>query len=465
VDQAILHRKNALPLQFNMPGRMRLKVRKKYMTALFTAVMSLLMACQPDPSTYRKEPPREAVKNIYGSVGAESLLGSELHLLTGKRVAIVANQTSVCHSGTHLVDTLLSQKVNVVKIFSPEHGFRGDHDAGQHVNSMKDDKTGLPLVSLYGSQKKPTAAMLADVDVVVFDIQDVGTRFYTYISTLSLVMEACAELGKEVIVCDRINPHIDDVAGPVREAKFKSFVGMHPVPIVYGMSIGEYAKMVNGEGWLEGGVKCNLIVIPCEGYTREFGGANLTGNWIPPSPNLATEESARLYPILCWYEGMPVSVGRGTDSAFTMIGAPWHEGYKNQTLRDSALYGGEPGTMNLYGLESKFITFTPRSLPGKAAHPLYENQKCYGALFTNHIYGKELFLAGLSLLKNFEEESRTVHLGEPLFQPYFDTLVGNDILKQQIKAGLSPEEIMATWQPGIDAFMKIRAKYLIYPEY
>lgn len=440
---------------------MRLKGRKKNMTALFIALASLCFACQPQGKAEGATLPADSTARI--EVGVEVLLTDQLQLLRNKRVAIVANQTSVVGKGTHLVDTLVSLGIRVQKIFSPEHGFRGDHGAGERVNSATDEVTGLPLVSLYGSTKKPTAAMLADVDIVLFDIQDVGTRFYTYISTMSLVMEACAEKDIPVVVCDRPNPNGQYVAGPVRKDKFKSFVGMHPVPTVYGMTMGEYAKMVNGEGWLAGGAKCRLIVVPCKGYTHDMTWAQTGLKWIAPSPNLATEYAAYLYPILCWYEGMPVSIGRGTDEAFTLVGAPWHKGYENQIKRDSALYEGEAGTVNLYGLTGTYTRFTPHNLPGKAASPLFENKTCFGIRFNNRVSGENLFLAGLSLLKNFEEESRNVGLAEPLFQPYFDTLTGNDELKKQIQAGLSPEQIVESWKEDLKDFKVLREKYLLYP--
>jgi len=250
------------------------------------------------------------------------LLGIDrLHLfldsLNGKKIAVVGNQTSMVGK-QHLVDTLLALKLNVIKVFAPEHGFRGDIDAGEKVHTVTDEKTGLPIISLYGTNKKPQKEQLEDVDIVIYDIQDVGVRFYTYISTLHYVMEACAENGKQLVVLDRPNPNGHYVDGPVREPEFRSFIGMHPVPIVYGMTIGEYAMMINGEGWLDDKMKCKLWVIPCRNYTHKSRYVLP----VPPSPNLRSELSITLYPSLCLFEATTVSVGRGTSQPFEVFGHP-----------------------------------------------------------------------------------------------------------------------------------------------
>jgi uncharacterized protein YbbC (DUF1343 family) len=293
----------------------------------------------------------------------------------------------------------------------------------------------------------------------------VGARFYTYISTLTYVQEACAENKKRLIVLDRPNPNGWYVDGPVLEKGLETFVGLHHIPIVHGMTVGEYARMVNEEGWLANGARCELVVIPCKGYNHKMKWADTQLPWVAPSPNLATEYSAYLYPMLCWYEGMPVSIGRGTDAAFTVMGAPWHDGYHHQLQADSVLNTEAPGIFTLYGLEATYLRFTPRSLPGKATHPPFEDKVCYGARFNNRVDGKNLFLAGLSLLLNFEEESRAVSLKEPLFQPFFDNLCGSRRLKTDIIARKTPEEIYASWQQEVNQFRSMRRKYLLYPDF
>lgn len=363
-------------------------------------------------------------------LGAEQL-STYLPKLEGKRVAIVANHTSLINK-RHLVDTLRSRKVNIVKVFAPEHGFRGAGDAGEKIASGKDEKTGLPVVSLYGDNKKPTAAQLTGVDIVVYDIQDVGARFYTYISTLSYVMEACAEQKIPVLVLDRPNPNGHYIDGPVLDPKFSSFVGMHPVPIVHGMTVGEYAQMVNGEGWLKGKIKCDLTVIPCKGWAhKEY--YEIT---VPPSPNLKNMNAIYLYPSLCLFEGTLVSVGRGTPNPFEMIGFP----------------GGKEGKHR----------FTPKSGPG-SKQPMYENQECRG--FDLQGFGE-----------NFVRDSKMIYLfwimnlyktapdQSKFFNNFFDKLAGTDALRLQIIAGKSEEEIRASWQPGLKKFAEMRKKYLLYAE-
>lgn len=397
--------------------------------------------------------------------GAERLVHEKLNMVKGKRIAIVANHTSVLLNGTHLVDSLKALGVDIRRVFAPEHGFRGDHDAGARISTSVDAKTGIPLVSLYGKTKKPTAEMLKDVDLVLFDIQDVGARFYTYISTLTYVMEACAEQKKPLLVLDRPNPNGWYVDGPVLEAGLESFVGMHRVPIVHGMTVGEYAQMVNGEGWLKGGVKCVVDVLTVEGYDHSMRWSATRLPWVAPSPNLASEYAAYVYPVLCWYEGMPVSVGRGTDSAFVMIGAPWHEGYHRQYQIDSVDRGGMRHVgATMYGLEMKYVWFTPRSIPGKSTHPLFEDEFCYGVMFQNRVEGKELFLAGLQLLLNWQEEARNVEMDEVLFQPFFKNLSGSKSLATQIEKGMTPEEIYETWRKPIAEFKQIRKKWLLYED-
>ncbi len=355
-----------------------------------------------------------------------------LPLLEGKRVAVCGNQTSVV-AKTHLVDTLLSRKVNVVKLFCPEHGFRGQAEAGATIASGKDPLTGLPVVSLYGKNKKPTAEQLQGVDVVLFDLQDVGCRFYTYISTLHYVMEAAAENGVKVIVLDRPNPNGFYVDGPVLEPQYKSFVGMHPVPIVYGMTIGEYARMINGEKWLANGVQCDLTVIKLEGYTHE------TRYVLPvaPSPNLQTAEAIYLYPSLCLFEGTNVSVGRGTDQPFEMYGAP--------------------------GMQSGDYRFTPRAIPGVSENPPFKGQECRGYLLHDIAAGNlnnpgRLNLSYLlTAYRNCVDQSSFF-----LKNNFFDKLAGTDQLRKQLVVGASEEEIRASWEPDLEKFRHIREQYLLY---
>lgn len=351
-----------------------------------------------------------------------------LDSLVGKRIAVVANQTAVVND-VHLVDTLLSLGLNVKKVFAPEHGFRGKADAGEHVESKVDEKTGLPLISLYGANKKPTEAQLADVDVVIYDIQDVGVRFYTFISTLHYVMRSCAEYNKVVYVLDRPNPNGHYVDGPVLQKAFKSFVGMHPVPIVYGMTIGEYALMVNGEGWLEDSLYCDVRVVPCKNYYHKLK-YNLP---IDPSPNLRTPDAIAYYPSLCLFEATVVSVGRGTDRPFEWIGHP--------------------------RFADQGVSFTPRSMEG-ATKPLYENELCYAVDVAEESKSR-LYQLNLTWLKNayfaLKDEGNFIKNAA-----FFNRLAGNDQLIEQIKAGWSDKEIRATWKPELDAFKETRKKYLIY---
>ena len=317
------------------------------------------------------------------------------------RTAVVANQTSIV-GNTHLVDTLIQAGANVAKIFCPEHGFRGTAAAGAHVDNSVDTKTGLPIISLYGKNKKPSPEQMKDVDVVIFDLQDVGCRFYTYISTLHYVMEACAENDIPLIVLDRPNPNGHYVDGPVLDtAHYRSFVGMHPVPIVYGMTIGEYAEMINGEGWLAGDIKCNLAVVPLQGYKRDSVGYELP---VPPSPNLRNAHAIALYPSLCLFEGTNCGVGRGTDWPFEIV---TFKKIKLDLRQEQA-----PAAFSL-----KYLMEMYRRVP-----------------------------KGKFFLKN----------------NFFDKLAGNGDLRRQIEKGWSEEKIRATWQPALDEFKKTREKYLIY---
>jgi uncharacterized protein YbbC (DUF1343 family) len=355
-----------------------------------------------------------------------------LPLLKGRKVAVVGNHTSLVNR-IHLVDTLLAMGVNVKRMFAPEHGFRGEADAGEHQKTYKDKKTGLTVVSLYGSGFKPSVNDLKDVDVVIFDIQDVGARFYTYISTMHYVMEACAEQKKKMIVLDRPNPNGHYVDGPVREDKYKSFVGMHPVPIVHGMTIGEYAKMVNGEGWLKNGVKCDLEVITVANYSHK----DLYELPVKPSPNLVNMKSVYLYPSLCLFEGTIVSVGRGTEFPFQVIGHP--------------------------RLQNTNFEFTPRSTPG-AKNPPYKDTLCKGHDLRNFadvfiMNSKQVYLFWLmGCYRDTPDKGK-------FFNTYFNLLAGNATLRQQIIDGVKEEEIRKSWEPGLKKFKEIRKKYLLYEDF
>ncbi|GAB4409168.1 MAG: DUF1343 domain-containing protein [Bacteroidia bacterium] len=379
----------------------------------------------------------------------------QMDMLAGKRIGIVANHTSRLFDGVHLVDTLLAAGVDVKLVFAPEHGFRGTADAGAAIASGTDARTGLPIISLYGKNKKPTPEQMAQVDLILFDIQDVGSRHYTYISTMTYVMEACAESGKPIAVLDRPNPNGWYVDGPVLEAAYSSFIGMHPVPIVHGMSIGEYARMVNEEGWLEGGRKADLTVITCKGYRHDMRWEETGLTWIPPSPNLATAYAAYLYPALCWFEATPVSVGRGTEEAFTIVGAPWYE--TGIAAREA------DGGIGQFGIGATAYTFTPVSLPGKSTQPPYQDELCHGWKFSGEAPGKQLLMMGVSLMSDLYRQHRQARPKNDFFFKGFERWPGNTELRRQIEAGATPEAIWQSWQPAVARFRDLRAAYLLYP--
>ncbi|MEM7370022.1 MAG: DUF1343 domain-containing protein [Bacteroidota bacterium] len=388
--------------------------------------------------------------------GPEQLIMEYLPLMQGRKIGLVANHTSLVFNGKHLVDTLVGSGIELVRVFAPEHGFRGTADAGQAVKSGIDTETGLPIVSLYGKQKKPLPEHLKDLDVILFDIQDIGSRHYTYISTMAYVMEACAENQKPFWILDRPNPNGWYVDGPMMEEGNESFIGMHKIPIVHGMTIGEYATMINEEGWLTNGIKADINVIPSYGYTHAMRWEQTGLGWVPPSPNIATEYAAYLYPALCWLEPTPVSIGRGTDSAFIIVGAPWYQA--GATART------ESGTHSFFGLEMKLIDFTPRSLPGKSTRPKFEDEQCSGGIFTNRVDGKTLFLAGIHLFKDLYQQHQESGTSESFFMKRFSRWPGNTTFRQQIESDMSAEDIYQSWQEETDKFRQIRSKYLLYPE-
>ncbi|HLP11315.1 MAG TPA: DUF1343 domain-containing protein [Flavobacteriales bacterium] len=374
-------------------------------------------------------------KNIL--TGADNLLANPASLaLEGKNIAICANQTSILKNKTHLVDTLLSKKYKIVKIFTPEHGLRGTADAGEKVASAVDKKTGIPIVSLYGNNKKPTADQLKGIDVVIFDLQDVGARFYTYISTLHYVMEACAQNNIPIVVLDRPNPNGFYVDGPVLDTSLRSFVGMHPVPIVHGMTIGEYAFMIKGEKWIKKAETCSLTVVRCESYTHK----DFYELPVAPSPNLTSMQAIYYYPTTCLFEGTTLSVGRGTKYPFRNIGMPGFKAGKNY--------------------------FTPKPTPG-AKEPKYNGQKCRGIFITDSMVNAFLKKPAIdthllvTMYKNSASQSK--------FFPEkgsFDILTGDKMFKWSIIAtAVSGEDMTYAWQKGLKKFKAIRKKYLLYTDY
>ncbi len=355
-----------------------------------------------------------------------------LPILKSKRVALVVNQTSIVgKEKTHLLDTLLQLKVNIKKVFAPEHGFRGNADAGETVKNGIDTRSGLPIISLYGKNKKPNASQLADIDIVLFDIQDVGARFYTYISTMHYVMEACAENRKQFVVTDRPNP-CDYVDGPVREAGKKSFVSMHPIPVLHGCTVGELAQMINGEGWLKGKIQCSLTVIPVEGWTH----GQSYSLPVKPSPNLPNDQSIALYASLCPFEGTSISVGRGTYMPFQIIGSPHLKDYT--------------------------FTFTPKALEGFDKNPLHKDQVCLGLDLRQEIAPQGLSLKYIIELYQAYKRDGKAHLFFTRAS-WFDLLLGSGSVRQSIIDGKDENSIRAGWQKELEAYKEQRKKYLLYP--
>ena len=366
------------------------------------------------------------------TVGAERM---ELLLptLQGKRVALMVNQSSLVGStGTHLVDTLLSQGINIVRLFVPEHGLRGKVDAGKNVRSGVDEKTGLPVVSLYGQRKRPTPEMLADIDLLVFDLQDVGTRFYTYISSMHYLMEACAEEGKTFVVCDRPNPN-DFIDGPILEPDCRSFIGVDPLPVAHGMTVGELALMIDGERWLRGGNTCHVKVIPMDGWSH----GDPYELPVRPSPNLPNSRSIELYPSLCFFEATIMSVGRGTSKPFQAIGYP------------DKRFGS--------------IVYTPQIKLGEDSNPRHKGKLCYGTDYTSVSLPKRQIALGPLL--DYYRKADSLGLQLINQRQLFDLLAGTKKLRQQLSSGFSEEEIRSSWQAGLKEFQAKRARYLLYTDY
>jgi uncharacterized protein YbbC (DUF1343 family) len=376
----------------------------------------------PPDNTPASNPIPDAVKPTLGIEQLDLLLPK----LQDKNVGLVVNHTSLLGK-THLADTLKARGITIKKVFAPEHGFRGAAADGETVNDGIDQKTGLPIVSLYGANKKPTAEQFADLDVVIFDIQDVGCRFYTYISTLHYVMEACAEQKKNLIVLDRPNPNGNYIDGPILEPSLKSFVGMHPIPIVHGMTIGEFALMINGERWLANGVQCEVEIIKLKNWKH----SDTFSVPVRPSPNLPNDQSIKLYPSLCLFEGTEISVGRGTETPFQILGNPL--------------------------LTNLPFQFTPKAIAGVSNTPPHENKLCYGIDLR-----KVDVKPGINLDYLLDFYSKYPNK-EKFFLASFNRLAGTPVLQQQIKDGLTAQQIRDTWKEGLAKYQETRKKYLLYP--
>lgn len=407
----------------------------KYMPSIKPGVLILLMmwlnACQAQP----KEKPLESATAIATTApsivcGAERL-SDYLPLLEGKKVALLVNQTAVVGK-THLVDTLLSHRVSIKKIFAPEHGFRGAADAGEHVKDSVDARTGIPVMSLYGNKKKPSAEDLKGIDIIIFDIQDVGVRFYTFISSLHYLMEACVENDKQLIVLDRPNPNGWYVDGPLLKKEFQSFVGVDPIPVVHGLTVAEYAQMVNGEKWLGDGRVCSLTVIPCLNYHHKMR-YSLP---VKPSPNLPNDLAIALYPAICFFEGTNISMGRGTDLPFQVIGSP-------KTKFEGA------------------YEFTPVSRPG-AKTPPFLNEKCYGYDLTKEENRRTgfLFQYVMDMYRLYSDKDDFF-----LKNNFFDKLCGTDNIRKFITEGKSVMRIKESYQTELLIFKSKRKKYLLYKDF
>lgn len=430
----------------------------------------LLGGCREAASVYVPPPaPPRPPAVVYG---AEVLLASDSLLaeLRDKRLGLVANHTTRVFDRLHVLDTLLALGFDVRRVFAPEHGFRGAQEAGDSIDNGIDHRSGLPIFSLYGETKKPTRASLADIDILLFDIQDVGTRFYTYLTTLALVQEACAENGTALWVLDRPNPNGHAVAGPVLQQGWESFVGAHPVPILHGMTLGEYARMINGEGWLAGQKQARLTVVPVRNWWHgrhwESGGRP----WLAPSPNLPTPRAARLYAGLCWFEGTQVSVGRGTAFPFEQVGFP---GFVVAT----GSYAMGPSPLQPVGTLP--VLFLPTSQPGRAAEPLHMGLPCTGAFVLGAALSADsVMVFGLRVLAQAYAQypgissrlTEPTGLRKPFFNPvvptnpWFEKLTGGPGLRRQVEQGLSAQAIAASWAAEVALFRDVRRPYLLYPE-
>ncbi|HPM30032.1 MAG TPA: DUF1343 domain-containing protein [Chryseolinea sp.] len=397
---------------------------KRFSFACLTVLTFVTCGSGVHVSNTPPSPAKVAVPQKQAVIGAAQL-DLLLPKLKDKRVALVVNHTSLIGK-THLADTLKSRGINIVKIFGPEHGFRGNAADGEQVNDSIDFKTGIPVVSLYGKNRKPTAKQFSNVDVVIFDIQDVGTRFYTYIGTMHYVMETCAETKKKLVILDRPNPNAF-VDGPMNEKPLQSFVAMHAIPIAHGLTVAELAQMINGEGWLANKLKCDVDIIKLKNWHHSDDYVLP----IKPSPNLPNNQSVKMYPFICLFEGTVISLGRGTPFPFQVLGNP--------------------------ELKNMPFEFTPQTIKGVAVNPPHENKLCYGIDLRNAPMERKIDLRYLfEMYKAYPDK-------EKFFLPYFDILAGNTTLKQQIKDGLTEEQIRESWKKDLTTYNEMRNKYLLYP--
>jgi uncharacterized protein YbbC (DUF1343 family) len=390
---------------------------------LILTFLVIFLSCRGQTSETPNEPAKEIEKPL---ILAVERLDTYLPMIKDKDLALAVNHTSLL-GDRHIVDTLLSLGVNIKKVFAPEHGFRGAQEAGETVQSGIDPKTSLPIVSLYGSNKKPTADQVADIDIILFDIQDVGARFYTYISTMHYLMEACAENGKTMMVLDRPNPNGDYVDGPILEEAHQSFIGMHPIPIVHGLTVGELALMINGENWLAGGAPCELEVVPMENYHHQLKYEPP----VKPSPNLPNYQSIRLYPSLCFFERTPISLGRGTEFPFQVYGHP--------------------------DFDQGLFQFTPTAIKGMDNNPKHKDQPCYG-------WDLREVEAPKLTLRYLIESYQLIENKADFFMNGFNLRSGNSELAEQLKQGLSEAEIKQSWNSGLERYRQVRSNYLLYPD-
>ncbi|QYA25687.1 DUF1343 domain-containing protein [Gramella sp. MT6] len=409
---------------------------KRLLKSTFLFFLIGILSCGNTNSQSEETSENTSDKEKSDSKASEIIVGANrteeyLALLKGKKIGVVGNQTSIIKTETgeytHLVDSLLSLNIKIEKVFAPEHGFRGTADAGEVIKDGLDTKTGLPVVSLYGKNKKPSPEVLKDIDLMIFDIQDVGARFYTYISTLHYLMEACAENNIPLLIMDRPNPNGHYIDGPILEPEYQSFVGMHPIPVVHGLTIGEYAQMINGEKWLNDGIQCDIRVIEMENYDHE----KKYSLPVKPSPNLPNDKSINLYPSLCFFEGTNVNAGRGTDKQFQVFGSPY-----------------------LYKTYFKYL-YKPEPMPG-ATNPKHSGLQCFGKDLTDSEYLNSLNLEWL-----IEAYNNTAKK-EEFFNQFFTKLAGTKKLQDQIESGKSFQEIKASWKEGLSNYDLMRKKYLLY---
>jgi uncharacterized protein YbbC (DUF1343 family) len=408
----------------------------KYYTAFTLLILlSLGFNCTQKTPKMAAKPQNITTSILTGAEQTPQYLG----LLTGKRVGILANPTTIIGQ-KHLVDSLLALKINIVKVFGPEHGFRGNASAGAKVGDEKDPATGVPIISLYGKKRKPTPEDLADVDVMMFDIQDVGCRFYTYINVLRDVMESCAENNKELLILDRPNPNGYLVDGPILDMKHKSGIGQFPIPISHGMTIGEFAQMINGEGWLPNKMQCKIKVIPIKNYNHDLE-YTLP---VKPSPNLNSQQSVLLYPAVCLFEGTIINLGRGTMMPFTVLGAPKLKG-------------------------KHAFSYTPTGIKGMAESPLHKDELCFGIDLRPYdatLWRKNRridFSWMLELYQAYPEKDKFFDRSYSKQIGNIDYLAGVSEFKNQVIAGKTMDEIRATWEPKLSEYKEMRKKYLLYP--